>query len=207
MATKPTNQVYPPPQDIASNNPYPGPDVATPGVMPTTDCSKVGIWIEYVNKESGFSFQYPAESKVSESVDNNGHTHIVLALQPECYGTKCWGSNTMSIGVLDNKTKLSLEDFVAKQYHLDGSKEYPSSSPAQELAKSAETISVDQIRALRVIGVITRAMPQVYIPYDDDHVIFVGMGETNFMPPFDPPCSATSDLYNKILASVKLLKH
>lgn len=59
---------------------------------------------------------------------------------------------------------------------------------------------------MQVKGKVTRETPHVYIPYDD-LVIYVGLTETTNMPPFEPACPTTLDLYNKILASVKLLNH
>jgi len=208
IAAKPTNQAYPSPQqDIlstpteASSNPYPVPKGNTKLVQ-TIDCSKVGTWVEYVNKEAGFSFQYPAESEIFKSVDNNGYTNITLFLKPYCYATDWWGPAKVTISVLDNNTKLSLENFVVKQFSFDASTDY--SAFSQEFVKNSETVSVDQVTALRVNGKMTREVPRVYIPYSD-HVIFVGLTETTNMPLFEPAYPATLDLYNKILGSVKFL--
>ena len=208
IVAKPTNQAYPSPLQAilstpteASNNPYPAPNGNTKLVQ-TIDCSKVGIWVEYVNKEAGFSFQYPAESEIFKSVDNNGYTSITLFLKPYCYATDWWGPTKVTISVLDNNTKLSLENFVVKQFSFDASTDF--SAFSQEFVKNSETVSVDQVTALRMNGKMTREVPHVYIPYND-HVIFVGLTETTNMPPFEPACPATLDLYNKILASVKFL--
>jgi len=209
VASNPAGQAYPSPQqDLspaqteANSNPYPAPG-GTTNMVQTSDCSKVGTWVEYVNKAAGFSFQYPAEAKIIESTDNNGHTSIDLFLRPECYTNDWWGTNKVSIAVLDNAAKLTLENFVAKQYNVSESSENPNSP--QELAKSSETVLVDQVKALRINGKITRETPHVYIP-NKDHVLFVGLVESDLMPPFEPVCSATLDLYNKILISLKFLK-
>jgi hypothetical protein len=209
IAAKPTHQAYPPSQnDIfstpteANSYPYPAPDGNTKMVQ-TIDCSKVGTWVEYNNKEAGYSFQYPAESEIFTSIDNNGYTDITLFLKPYCYATHWWGPTQVTISVLDNNTKLSLRNFVVKQFSFDASADY--SALSQELGKNSETVSVDQITALRVNGKMTREMPYVYIPYSDN-VIFVGLTETTYMPPFEPACPAMVALYNKILASVKFLR-
>lgn len=208
IAANPLDQAYPSPeQDLSSaqpeaSNPYPAPGGFT-NIVQTSDCSKVGTWIEYVNKAAGFSFQYPAEAKIIETADNNGHTSIDLLLRPECYTNDWWGTNKVSIVILDNTAMLTLEDFVAKQYGISASTENPNSS--QELAKSSESVLIDHVAALRVNGKITRETPHVYIP-NNGHVIFWGLVESDLMPPFEPACPATLDLYNKILTSVKFLK-
>jgi len=215
IAAKPTktneaNEAYPSfqqniysAQTEASNNIYPAPGETT-NMYQTSDCSKVGTWVEYINKAAGFSFQYPAEAKLKETVDNNGYTSIDLFLQPECYAKEWWGPNQVSIMVLDNTEKLTIEDFVSKQYSINASTEYSISS--QELAESSEAVSIDQVTAIRVNGKLTRETPQVYIP-NNDLVIVVGLIDMNMMPPFEPACPATLDLYNKILTSVKFLKY
>ena len=208
-AAKPTNQTYPlPQQDIlsaqteSSSNTYPAPTGNTQMVQ-TIDCSKVGTWVEYANKEASFSFQYPAESEIFESVDNNGYTSITMFLKPYCYVSNWWGPKQVDIVVLLNTEKLLLKDFVLKQHRSDISTN--SLVLSQELANSSKTVIVDQITAMYVNGKITRETPHIYIPYNDI-VIFIGLTETTKMPPFEPACPATLDLYNKILASVKFLK-
>jgi len=210
IVTRPTDQAYPPPQqDIlsaqteTSSNTYPGPG-ETLNMAQTSDCSKAGTWVEYVNKQAIFSFQYPAESEIFESVDNDGYASITLFLKPYCYVTDWWGPKQVDIVVLRNTEKLSLEDFVLKQHSSDTSTD--SSVLSRELANFSKTISVGEITALQVNGEITREAPHAYIPYDS-LVIFVGLTETTYMPPFEPACPTTLDLYYKTLASVKFLKH
>lgn len=209
VALYPMGQAYPSPQqDVSSTqseeniNPYPAPG-GTTNMVQTSDCSKVGTWVEFINNADGYSFRYPAESRIIETTDHYGHTSIDLFLRPECYTNNWWGTNKVSIAVLDNTAKLTLEDFVAKQYGVSASTENPNSP--QELAKSSESVLVDQAKALRINGKITRETPHVYIP-NNAHVIFVGLVESDLMPPFEPVCSATLDLYNKILNTLKFLK-
>jgi len=208
VTTKPTGQAYPPPQENVTSaqtettsNPYPMPGESI-NMAQTSDCTKAGTWIEYVNKQANFSFQYPAEAEIFESVDNNGYPNITLFLKPYCYVKDWWGPKQVDIVVLMNSDKLSLEEFVVKQYTFDASTDTLALS--RELATFSTTISVDKTSAIQVNGAITRETPHVYIPYNN-LVIFVGLTETKFMPPFGQACSTTLDLFNRILSSIKFM--
>jgi hypothetical protein len=208
LVTQPKAQIYPPPQpNILSTqtetNSYPFPEQGkTHMITHTSLCSRVGTWDEYVNKPAHFSFQYPAEAKLYESVDLNGYPNISLSLKPYCYTEDWWGPDRVDIVVLMNAEKLPLEDFVVDQFTST-----ISTDPfvlSQEMAKYSKTIIVDQITAWYVNGKITREAPHVYIPYKD-LVIFIGLTETSFMPPYEQACPTTLDLFNKVVSSVKFL--
>lgn len=210
-ATPNVNQPYPYPQPITPTfppvesgmNAYPDPGYPQETkTIPKTDyCAKVDTWVEYTNTPAQFSFQYPAESEIHESVDPNGYPVAALFLRPGCYVNQCWGPNKVVIAVLLNPGMLSLEDFVVDQFTFDLSTDRLALS--QELANSSQKITVDGVTGIQVNGKITREAPHVYLPYND-HVIFVGLTETSHMPPFAQPCPATLDLFDKILASVRL---
>lgn len=205
LVTKATAQVYPPPQESVlsaqiemTSDPYPMPGNFI-NLPQTSDCSRVGTWVEYVNKQADFSFQYPGEADIFESIDNNGFPSVTLFLKPYCYVKEWWGTREVTVAVLLNSDRLSLEEFVAEQYIFDASTD--SSTISRELARFSTTIFLDKTSALQVTGTITKEVPRVYIP-NNNLVIFVGLTETSNMPPFEPPCSTTLDLYNKILSSV-----
>lgn len=208
VTTKPTAQAYPPPQENVApaqtetiSYPYPMPGESI-NMTQARDCTKAGSWIEYVNKQANFSFQYPAEAEIFESVDNNGYPSVTLFLKPYCYVKEWWGTNRVDVVVLLNSEKLSLEEFIVKQFTFDASTD--SLALSRELASFSTIISVDRTSALQVNGSVTREAPSVYIPHNN-FVIFVGLTETGYMPPFEQPCPTILDLYNKILSSVKFL--
>lgn len=208
VTTKPADQAYPSPQENVTSaqtettsNPYPMPGESI-NMAQTSDCTKAGTWIEYINKQAKFSFQYPAEAEFFESIDNNGYPSITLFLKPYCYVKEWWGTRQVTVAVLLNSDKLSLEEFVVKQFTFDASTD--SLALSRELASFSTTISVDKTSALQVNGSVTREAPRVYIPHNN-FVIFVGLTETANMPPFEQPCPTILDLYNKILSSVKFL--
>lgn len=207
ISAKSTHPAYPSPEQATlsaqietNSDPYPGPD-GTSNIRQTVDCTNLGAWVEYTNEEAGFSFQYPAESTINESLDNNSYTTIDIFLRPYCYTSKWWGPNKVTLAVVDNSANLTIEDFILNQYNHSAST--LNHELSLELEKNSESITIDQTPALRLNGVITRQTPHVYIPYND-HVIFIGLVETTLMPPFESACSTTLDLYNKILASVNL---
>ena len=208
LTTMPTVQAYPPPQENVisaqtetTSNPYPMPGESI-NMAQTSDCTKAGKWIEYVNNQSKFSFQYPAEAEIFESVDNNEYPSVTLFLKPYCYVKEWWGTRQVTVAILLNSDKLSLEEFIVKQYTFDTSTD--SLALSRELSSFSTTISVDKTSAIQVNGAITRETPRAYIPYND-FVIFLGLTGTTSMPPFEQPCPTILDLYNKILSSVKFL--
>lgn len=201
---------YPAPENFNSSpntettyNPYPAPGEAD-RIATTVDCNNMGTWSEYANKQAGFSFQYPSESELFESVDNNGYPNVTLYLKPYCYDKEWWGPKQVDIVVLFNSDKLSIEDFVVKQYSFDTSTD--SSTLSREVLSSSSVITIENISGLQVNGPITKETPRVYIPYND-LVIFVGLTNTSNMPPFEQASPAILDLYNKIVSSVKLLNN
>lgn len=203
---KPTTQAYPPPQENiifnqteTTSNPYPMPG-ETMSMAQSSDCTKVGLWIEYVNKQANFSFLYPAEAEIIEYIDNNGYPSVTLFLKPYCYTKEWWGPNQVDVVVLINSDQLSLEEFIVKQYSFDISTD--SLALSREMASFSTTIFVDNTSALQVNGSITKEAPRVYVPYNN-LVIFFGLTETTNMPPFEPACPIILDLYNRILSSVK----
>ncbi|MCZ7553506.1 MAG: hypothetical protein M5U05_13135 [Anaerolineales bacterium] len=210
LPTKPTSQAYPsPPENVfpvqteTIDNPYPMPGEFV-NLPPTNDCTKAGTWAEFINKEASFSFEYPAEADISEYVDNNGYPSVTLFIKPYCYIKECWGPQHVDIVVLMNPDKLSLEEFVVKQFIFDASTDPLALS--RELASFSTMISVDNTSALYVNGTITREAPRVYIPHNN-FVVFVGLTEHTFMPPFEPACPTILDLYNRILSSFKFLNN
>ena len=210
ITSKATFQAYPPPQENnitaqteTTSYPYPILEESINKAQ-TSDCRAAGTWVEYVNKIADFSFYYPTEAMIFESVDNNEYPSVTLFVKPYCYVKECWGPKQIEISVLTNSDKLSLKEFVVKQYSFDKSTD--SLALSLELESISTTISVDNITALQVNGKITREAPRVYIPYNN-LVIFMGLVETSNMPPYEPACPTTLNMYNKILSTMKFLNH
>lgn len=208
VITEQTAQAYPPPQDNVTSaqtettgNPYPMPGESI-NLAQASDCTKAGSWIEYINKQANFSFQYPAEAEIFESVDNNGYHGVTLFLKPYCYVKEWWGTRQVTISVLINSDRLSMEEFIVKQYTFDASTD--TTALSRELSSSSTAITVDKTSAIQVNGAITRETPRVYFSYNN-LVIFVGLTENTFMPPFGQACSTTLDLFNRILSSIKFM--
>ncbi len=205
-----TNLAYPLPQPAPPSaqteggwNPYPSPGMSV-NLVPTLDCSKAGTLIEYINQSAGFSFQYPAEAGFHESVENNGYTSVQLFLRP-CYAKEWWGANQVTIKILDNPERLNIEKFVTKRYTLNSSfQQYDNS--LKELTDNSEIIYIDQAQSLRLKGRMTKENPFVYIS-NDDLVIFVSLVEPQEVPPFEPACPVILDLFDRILTSVRFIKH
>lgn len=210
LSGTPSAPSYPAPENLntspnteTTNNPYPAPE-ETGSISMTSDCNQMGTWTEYVNKQAGFSFQYPAETELFESIDTNGYPNVTLYLKPYCYNKEWWGPKQIDIVVLLNSDKLSIDDFVLKQYSFDMSGD--SSALSRELSGSSSVITIEKTSALQVNGPTTKETPRVYIPYND-LVIFVGLTNTSNMPPFEQASPAILDLYNSIVASVTLLNN
>jgi hypothetical protein len=199
---------YPPPdspKNLTENgtNPYPSPhDVGTP--KPALDCSRVGQWIEYKNQTVGFSFKYPAESLLREDTQSNDQAEVSFLVKQECYANDCWGVKGITIRILDNPNNFGVQEFVSKRFNPNASTAY--AIPEEELKKNIQLIQIDGVQASLVRGPLTFDHPQVYIPIDD-FMIFIGLSEMSkgiWIGESEPPCEATLELFEMMLASVKL---
>ncbi len=198
----PAGQVYPPPGLAPDPLAYPEP-AAVVRTQPVTDCSRAGEWIVYTDPQVGFSFQYPGEAEFEVSADINGFESFYIRLHPECANQTCGGADPVSIHILENKSGLSIDEFVRQIFDQAWSEGFPATE--EELAQSTQEIFIGQTRALLVNGALTKEAPFVYVP-KDDLVILVQVSTYQMVPPFGPPCPAIMLQFDQIVQSIQILK-
>ena len=195
-------QVYPPPGLAPNLLAYPEPAAAV-RTQPVTDCSRAGEWILYAYPQAGFSFQYPGEAEFQVSADINGFESFYIRLHPECANQTCGDADPVSINILENKSGVSIDEFVRQIFDQAWSGGFPTTE--EKLAQSTQEIFIGQTRALLVNGALTKEAPFVYIPLDD-LVILIHVTTFQMVPPFGPPCTATLLQFDQIVQSIQILK-
>ncbi|MBX3058568.1 MAG: hypothetical protein KF770_19055 [Anaerolineae bacterium] len=192
---------YPGPDTVIEQpDPYPAPPSTSSDQQ--NACTAVGEWVTYTDTVAGYSLQYPAESELKESPSTNEtYRSISIYLKPACYGQTCSGSNRVIVSVLQNPERLSMEQFVEQEFHLDSTP--PHKDSVQSFQTSKSLVEIAGTQALRIEDGVTFDQPDVFIPHDDQ-VIRVYVGADSPMPPHGPPCKQTLELFNEILASVEL---
>lgn len=189
----PTQSAYPGQStavsEAVSSNPYPGPSNT---VDTFTACIQVGEWLTYTDQVVGYSFQYPAESRIEESpggVDQGKAVYIFL--RPQCYVQRCSGSKSLVVRALPNPNQLSVTEFLEE--------EFPESST------EGKYVTIGGVQALRFddgFGSIS-PKPYIFIPHGQWIIRFY-IDVASSVPPHDPPCGQTLKLLDEILASVQL---
>ena len=196
---------------------YPGPNLSTPSGEKQTDpmidpypapiiidnkldesCEAVGDWLTYVDENAGYSFQYPAESRLDElySIDDQNWM-VDIILHPECYVDKCWGSKLLSVRVLNNPQKKGIDEFIREDYIKDES--------SLNTLQPFRTILVNGVEALQFDNGLypISAKPDIFIPHETRIIRFYA-DVASSVSPHDPPCKQTLILIRQILDSVLL---